>query len=395
MTPSSDPTGSSRGEETPAAGPPAADLSFARSGDGVLLVRLAGRWRLSLTLPSFSTAERQISEAKPRRLSFDVTQLGDWDSGLLTFLIDLVDFCTAQGIEVERGGLPTGVQRLLALATAVPERSGARQASVMPSWLARIGLGFMGARQPVLDMVDFIGQATIAFGRLARGRARFRRSDLLLLIQQAGADALGIVTLISFLVGTILAFVGAVQLQQFGAAIYVADLVGIAMVREMGAMMTAIVIAGRTGAAYAAQLGSMKVSQEIDALTTMGISPLEFLVLPRLLALCLMMPLLCLYADFVGILGGGAVGVGMLHLAPLVYYNQTAAAVHLGDLVGGVFKASVYGVLIALSGCLRGIQCGNSSSAVGDAATAAVVTGIVFVISACGLFSVVFYVLGI
>ena len=126
----------------------------------------------------------------------------------------------------------------------------------------------------------------------------------------------------------ILAFVGAVQLQQFGAAIYVADLVGIAMVREMGAMMTGIVMAGRTGAAYAAQLGTMKVTQEIDALTTMGISPLEFLVLPRMIALCLMMPLLCLYSDFVGILGGAAVGIGMLDLSPITYYQQTAAAVH-------------------------------------------------------------------
>jgi phospholipid/cholesterol/gamma-HCH transport system permease protein len=346
-------------------------------------------------LPPVSTVEHQLSDSAPRRIVFDSTRLGAWDSGLLTFLMDLDAVCARRGIQMDRNGLPTGVQRLLALAAAVPERAGARQESVAPSWLARIGLAFTGARQPILDMLGFIGEATAAFGSLLRGRARFRRSDLLLLIQQAGADALGIVTLISFLVGTILAFVGAVQLEQFGAAIYVADLVGIAMVREMGAMMTAIVIAGRTGAAYAAQLGSMKVTQEIDALTTMGISPLEFLVLPRMLALCLMMPLLCLYADFVGILGGGAVGVGMLHLAPLVYYRQTAAAVHLGDLVGGVFKASVYGVLIALSGCLRGIQCGNSSSAVGDAATAAVVTAIVFVISACGLFAVMFYVLGI
>ena len=370
-------------------------LSFDRAADGALVVRLAGAWQLSSTLPPVSTVERQLSDSAPRRIVFDSTRLGAWDSGLLTFLMDLDAVCARRGTQMDRSGLPTGVQRLLALAAAVPERTGARQATVAPSWLARIGLAFTGARQPILDMLGFIGDATAAFGSLLRGRARFRRSDLLLLIQQAGADALGIITLISFLVGTILAFVGAVQLQQFGAAIYVADLVGIAMVREMGAMMTAIVIAGRTGAAYAAQLGSMKVTQEIDALTTMGISPLEFLVLPRMLALCLMMPLLCLYADFVGILGGGAVGVGMLHLAPLVYYNQTAAAVHLGDLVGGVFKASVYGVLVALSGCLRGMQCGNSSSAVGDAATSAVVTGIVFIISACGLFAVMFYVLGI
>ena len=370
-------------------------LSLHRDADGTLVVRLAEAWRLSSALPPVSVVDRELSDPAPRRIVFDSTSLGDWDSGLLTFLTDLDALCSRRGIPVERHGLPTGVRRLLALAAAVPERAGARQESPAPSWLARVGLAFTGARQPLLDMLGFIGEATGAFADLLRGRARFRRSDLLLLIQQAGADALGIVTLISFLVGTILAFVGAVQLEQFGAAIYVADLVGIAMVREMGAMMTAIVIAGRTGAAYAAQLGSMKVTQEIDALTTMGISPLEFLVLTRMLALCLMMPLLCLYADFIGILGGGAVGVGMLHLAPLVYYRQTAAAVHIGDLVGGVFKASVYGVLIALSGCLRGVQCGNSSAAVGEAATSAVVTGIVLIISACGLFAVMFYVLGI
>jgi phospholipid/cholesterol/gamma-HCH transport system permease protein len=373
----------------------AAQVSLTRTSDATLLLRFSGPWQLRSELPAPAVVQREIESAPPRRVAFDAAALTAWDSGLLTFLIKVSELCQQRNIATDREGLPSGVRRLLALAEAVPERKGARQATKVPPWLARIGTAFLDARQPFLEMLDFIGQATMAFGKLLRRQARFRTSDLMLLIQQAGADALGIITLISFLVGTILAFVGAVQLQQFGAAIYVADLVGIAMVREMGAMMTAIVIAGRTGAAYAAQLGSMKVTQETDALTTMGISPLEFLVLPRMIALCLMMPLLCLYADLLGILGGAAVGVGMLHLAPLVYYNQTAAAVHIGDLVGGVFKASVYGVLIAISGCLRGMQCGNSSSAVGEAATAAVVTGIVFVISACGLFAVVFYVLGI
>ena len=186
-------------------------------------------------------------------------------------------------------------------------------------------------------------------------KARYRASDLFLLIQQCGAQALPIVTLISFLVGVILAFVGAVQLKQFGAQIYVADLVGIAMMREMGAMMTGIIMAGRTGAAFAAQLGTMKVTQEVDALTTAGFSPLEFLVLPRVMALILMMPLLCLYADFVGVIGGAVIGVGMLDLSWTTYFNETANAISLTDISGGVFKASVYGVLIALSGCLRGL----------------------------------------
>lgn len=245
------------------------------------------------------------------------------------------------------------------------------------------------------ELLSFVGDMAITFVRLFRMKARYRASDLFLLIQQCGPQALPIVTLISFLVGVILAFVGAVQLKQFGAQLYVANLVGVAMVREMGAMMTAILMAGRTGAAFAAQIGTMKVTQEIDAFTTLGLSPLEFLVLPRTVALILMMPLLCVYADVVGIAGGAAIGVGMLDLSWTTYVQQTVHAVSMRDLAGGVFKSGVYGVLIALAGCLRGLQSGTSSSAVGDAATSAVVSGIVAIIVACGVFAVVFYVLGI
>jgi len=370
-------------------------LSFSRDGDATLVAHLSGRWHLQRDMPSAAAVERELAATPPTRLTFDTAALGAWDSSLLTFAGDVTELCARRHVTVERDGLPTGAQRLLALAEAVPERQGARQGVTIPPWLGRIGLSVLAARAPVRAMLGFIGEITLALGRLARRRARFRVADLLLLIQQAGADALGIITLISFLVGLILAFVGAVQLEQFGAAIYVANLVGIAMVREMGAMMTGIVMAGRTGAAYAAQLGTMKVTQEVDALTTMGISPLDFLVLPRMIALCLMMPLLCVYSDVIGIVGGATVGVGMLKLPLRVYYDQTLAAVTVKDLAGGIFKASVYGVLIAVAGCLRGMQCGNSSSAVGDAATSAVVTGVVFIVSACGIFAVVFYVLGI
>jgi phospholipid/cholesterol/gamma-HCH transport system permease protein len=177
------------------------------------------------------------------------------------------------------------------------------------------------------EMIAFLGDATLAFARLLRGKARFRRADLVEIIQECGANALPIVTLISVLIGLILAFVGAVQLKQFGAQIYVADLVGIAMAREMGAIMTAIIMAGRTGAAFAAQLGTMQVNEEIDALSTLGLSPMDFLVLPRMLALILMMPLLCIYADLMGILGGAVVGIAMLDLTPVEYFVETQSVV--------------------------------------------------------------------
>jgi phospholipid/cholesterol/gamma-HCH transport system permease protein len=370
-------------------------LSLQHSGDA-LLVRLAGAWHLQDGLPSDAAVRQELERPlRPARIAFEAQTLTHWDSSVLTFLVAVSALCRERGIDMDRAGLPAGLRRLLELAEAVSERKGARKEAAEASLLERIGTATIGATASLAEMVSFVGEMTITFFRLLRMQARYRASDLFLLVQQCGAEALPIVTLISFLVGVILAFVGAVQLKQFGAQIYVADLVGIAMMREMGAMMTAIIMAGRTGAAFAAQLGTMKVSQEIDAFTTAGFSPLEFLVLPRTVALILMMPLLCLYSDFIGVLGGAAIGVGMLDLSWASYFHETANAIALGDVVGGVFKSAVYGVLIALAGCLRGLQCGNSSSAVGDAATSAVVTGIVAIIAACGTFAVIFYVLGI
>jgi len=371
-------------------------LNFRRTADDTLCVQLAGSWTIREELPVIAEVQQQLRTASPvRRLTFETQSLADWDSGLLTFLLNLTELCACSNIEVDRAGLPQGVQRLLALATAVPERTGARRETVRDPLLARIGQASIGALQASTDLLNFLGQAFLAFGNLLRGQARFRRADLAVVIQECGAQALPIVSLISFLVGLILAFVGAVQLRQFGAQIYVADLVGIAMAREMGAMMTGIVMAGRTGAAFAAQLGTMMVNEEIDALTTTGLSPMEFLVLPRMLALGLMVPLLCVYADLLGILGGALIGVGMLDLGLMEYYNQTRMALDLTTFVLGLIKATVFGMLVALAGCLRGMQCGRSAAAVGEATTSAVVTAIVWIIVADAILTVIYEVLGV
>jgi phospholipid/cholesterol/gamma-HCH transport system permease protein len=363
---------------------------------GDITLHLAGPWTLQGPLPPAREVESQLPAAgTAARLLFETGELAAWDSSLLTFLIAIEKLAKARGMTIDRAGLPTGVGRLLDLASAVPERAGARRSGAVAPWLQRVGTATISAGKATSEMIGFVGEAVMAFGKLFVGRARFRRSDLMLIIQDCGASALGIVTLISILVGLILAFVGAIQLEAFGAQIYVADLVGIATVREMGAMMTAIVMAGRTGAAFAAQLGTMQVNEEIDALATLGLSPMEFLVLPRMLALILMMPLLCIYADLMGILGGAVVGIGMLHLSPTLYITETQHAIGLVDIGVGVFKAGVFGVLIALAGCLRGMQCGRSASAVGLAATSAVVTGIVFIIATDGLFAVITNVLKI
>jgi phospholipid/cholesterol/gamma-HCH transport system permease protein len=369
---------------------------FQRENDSTLVVRLSGPWHLQSDMPSASLLVGELaSRPAPKRVSFDAGQLTRWDSGLIAFLTQTGEICRARGIADDRTGLPQGLRRLVELAEAVPEKKGARKESAKVPFFARVGDATIGYGLSISDFLSFLGELTIAFSKFSRRRARYRQVDLVEAIQQCGADAFGIVSLIAFLVGVILAFMGAVQLSQFGASIYVADLVGIGMVREMGAMMTAIIMSGRTGAAFAAKIGTMKVTQEVDALTTMGISPLEFLVLPRVLALIMMMPLLCLCADLMGIFGGLFVGVGMLDLSATNYMRETISTLTLANVFGGLVKATFYGALIAIAGCLRGFQCGNSSSAVGDAATQAVVMSIVMVVVACGLFAVVFNFLGI
>jgi phospholipid/cholesterol/gamma-HCH transport system permease protein len=371
-------------------------VSFSRVNDSTLLVTFAGPWHLNRDVPSLAVLRGQL-EGIPalKQLSFDTSRLTHWDSGLISFLVQTSAYCKGRGIDQDRNGLPDGLRRLLELAEAVPEKKGARSAAARVPFFHRIGDATLGYGLSVSDFMAFLGELAGAFGKFVRGKARYRRVDLVEVIQDCGSSAVGIVTLIAFLVGVILAFMGAVQLSQFGASIYVADLVGIGMVRDMGAIMTAIIMSGRTGASFAAKLGTMKVTQEIDALTTMGISPMEFLVLPRVIALVLMMPLLCLYADFLGIMGGLFVGVGMLGLSARSYMQETISTLTLTNLFGGLFKATFYGLLIAIAGCLRGFQCGNSSSAVGDAATQAVVMSIVMGVVACGLFAVVFNIIGI
>jgi phospholipid/cholesterol/gamma-HCH transport system permease protein len=363
--------------------------------EDTFLLRLAGRWRLADVLPGpDEIGHRLDGNSAIRRIRFDTEGITGWDSGLLVFLGKLVAESDRRRIECDRSGLPDGVRRLLALASAVPERKDVREGGRRPSWLARLGIEAVTAASQMRVTLAFLGDSFLAMLKLLRGQARFRRADLLVILQECGVEALGIVTLISFLVGVILAYVGAVQLRQFGAQIYVADLVGIAMTREMGAMMAAIIMAGRTGAAFAASLGTMQVNEEIDALTTLGISPIEFLVLPRMLALALMMPLLCVYADFVGILGGASVGVGMLDLGSVEYFVRSSQSIGVADVAAGLIKSGVFGVLVAVAGCMRGMECGRSSAAVGWAATSAVVTGIVLIIVSDATMTVLFNIIG-
>jgi phospholipid/cholesterol/gamma-HCH transport system permease protein len=363
---------------------------------GRLELRLTGEWRLRDGPPPSEPLLSEI-DATPatQHLVFDSRELGGWDTVLPTFLRGLIHHCQTRAIQVDQSGLPAGVRRLLELAEAAPQRDSEEEIYDEDSVLNYVGETTIDFWHGTPKALNFIGDCTIAFINTLRGRARYRRSDLGLMIQGAGPQALPIVSLISFLVGLILAYMGTNQLARFGAEIYIADLVGIGMVREVGALMTAIIIAGRTGAAYAAEIGTMQVNEEIDALKTLGISPVEFLVMPRLLALVLMIPLLTLYADLVGMLAGMTVAVTIFDISPFEYTVQTLRSMQLDHVLVGLSKSVVYGVCIAIAGCLRGIQCRRSAAAVGQATTSAVVTSIVFIVITASILTIIYQKLGI
>lgn len=364
--------------------------------DAVAALILAGDWDMdNAGRIAAEPILAEIRRANRPRLRFEGKNLGCWDSILMTFLIGLIEDCRADGREVDTAELPEGVRALLELAFAVPERTGARRGETRIPWLAQVGNSALGHWANAKAFTRFLGEVALALVAFATGRARFRRVDLWLNIQECGPSAVPIVTLISLLVGLILAFVGAVQLALFGAQLYIADLVALGMTREMGALMTAIIMSGRTGAAFAAQIGTMNVNMEISALRVMGFAPMEFLVLPRMLALILIMPVLCLYANFMGILGGGLVTISFFDVSLVQYLHRTREAVHLADFFVGISKCAVFGVLIALAGCLKGMQCGRSASAVGDAATSAVVAGIVFIVVSDSIITLICDRLGI
>jgi phospholipid/cholesterol/gamma-HCH transport system permease protein len=354
-----------------------------RMQDDALIVALMGDWSLERSQPRFDALvrEAQIDLANVRRLAFDADELGAWDTSLLIFLVQCQDVCDEHQLEFDTAGLPEQVPRLLALAHAVPERVQDEPAR-RKSFLARLGSVGIRVRNEFVAAVTFSGEVIIALAGLVTRRVHMRWRDFWVVVQDNSSGALPIVTLIAVLVGVIIAFLGVVVLARFGAGYYVSYLVGFGMLRELGALMTGIIIAGRTGAAFAAELGSMKITEEVDALTTLGIAPVEHLVLPRLLGLFVMMPLLTIYADFIGIAGGLGVSVLLLDLSLKQFLNGLLAAVTLPDALLGVFKGTLFGFIVGIAGCMKGLQAGSDARAVGRAATSAVVLGITGIIAA-------------
>ena len=371
-------------------------LDFFIQNDHSLCLKISGSWDLQDNLPSMELVERYIDENSPARtLVFESSELKSWDSSLLIFISRVIDLANNRGIQVDLSSLPHGVRKLQDMANAIPPIEDTGRHSDKENPLAEIGITFMKLAGDFPKGLHFIGEVILSFIRLVRGKAQFRTRDLFLVMEQVGPNALPIVSLVSFLVGLILAYMGAAQLERVGVEIYIADLVAIGMIREVGALMTGIIIAGRTGASFAAELGTMQVNEEIDAFKTLGISTVDFLVLPRILALMLMIPLLTLYSGLVGTLAGMFIGITVFDISFFEYYQQTLRALDMKQFWVGIFKGSVYGMVIAISGCLRGIQCGRSAQAVGEATTSAVVTSIVYIVITASAITVVLYKLGI
>jgi len=358
---------------------------------GAATIALGGAWNLKGAVrPKSAATLHEVESAEGiTRIRCVAQDLGTWDSSLLLFLTEVDEWCHKHQVALDLRDLPEGVGSLIALAKAVPEAETKSRRAGHVSFVAQIGNWAIGQAGAFTAAAAFIGECVLSLRRIIAGKGKVDWRLFWLTMQESGAQALPIVGLISFLTGLILAFVASIQLRQFGAGIYVANLVAVAMAREMGAIMTGVIMAGRTGAAFAAQIGSMKVSEEIDALDTLAISPMDFLVTPRVVALFLMMPLLGFYALLMGIAGGAVVGLGVLNITLLQYWNQTVGSMGLEDIMTGVVKAGVFGVIVALTGCQRGMNCQNNAAAVGNAATSAVVLAITWIVASDAIIDVV------
>jgi phospholipid/cholesterol/gamma-HCH transport system permease protein len=363
---------------------------------GSLFARIEDAPAAESAARSLSMFEEAVSSLPARaRVSISGGESLQVDVLLTSWLFGVAKRCHDRDLVLSLGDLPEQIGRQISLALSVPERKGASRVPQQRSLMESIGRGTVALGDNLVGWLEFIGELIVAVWLFVRRRARVPVRDIWVTLDECGPGALPIVTLISTLVGVILAFIGAQQLRQFGAQIYVANLVSVAMLREMGAVMAGVIMAGRTGAAFAAQLGTMQVNEEIDALKTLGISPMQYLVVPRVVALIVMMPMLCLYADLLGIFGGAFVSALTMDISLVQFFHQAATAVHLSDLWLGVCKSCIFGILIAVAGCISGIRCGRSASAVGVAVTSAVVSGIVAIVLSDAIFAIITEVLGV
>jgi phospholipid/cholesterol/gamma-HCH transport system permease protein len=359
---------------------------------GTLTLIMTGRWDSDTTGTWWHHGQRMLAQSKPRRVVIDASGVSYCDGAGVAFLVDLQQWQARTGGDFAIQGLPEEFRRLLDIYGRISiDRPTGRRREVL-SLVERVGEAAVRLWQDVHALLSFVGELALTLLRAARHPGLVRWRDAWLVAEQAGANALPLIALIGLLLGLILAFQSAIPMRRFGADIFVANLIGLGMLREMGPLITAIILAGRSGSAFAAELGTMKVREEIDALSTMGLEPVRFLVLPRVLAAVAMTPLLTVFANLFGLIGG-AIVMRSLGYPLITYVNQILSAVTVGDLLGGLIKSLAYGIVVAAIGCLRGLQAKTGASAVGQSTTSAVVSGIVLIAIVDGIFAIVFYAL--
>ncbi len=356
-----------------------------------VLISLSGDWVARRDGVAFDAAVKIVGPGV-RSVTFNAGKLGHWDSGLIAFLFTLRQATNRTGAEFHDDGLPAPAQRLLKLAA---NPVAPRTTSPLCPFLDRTGLRAIAVWREGVEATALSGNVFLRAAASLRGRAAMRLGDLVVEMHGAGLAALPIVTVVSALVGGILAFIGATELRKLGAGSYVANLVAIGMVREMAAMMTAIIMAGRTGGAYAATVAAMQGAEEIDALRAMGIEVFDYLILPRMLALTAMMPILYLYSCVVGMVGGLCVGAATLNVTATSFFIQAQRALTGAELAIGLTKSLCFGAFIAIVACHVGLRADRSAAAVGTSATKAVVVGIVGVIALDAIFDLCASVLGV
>lgn len=355
------------------------------------VVKVGGDWLLSEPVPAWTDLMGEVATKSVRILPGD---LGRWDTSLVLFLAHVQTWCAESKCDFHDETLPENLLLLLRQITEAGVPKPVAEVALASPWALTKAAVFHWTDQ-VKEWLSFVGECTVGFLGAVRNPRRFRWLDCLVEMQNCWASSLPIVGLVSFLVGVILAFQAAVERRQFGAAIFVADLVGLAVVREMGPMMAAMIAAGGTGAGFAAQLGNMKLDEEIDALETLGISSVDFLALPRLLAATIMLPILVVYANVLGILGGLFVSATMLDIPASAYWIETKGRLGWLDVGGGLLKSVFFGSAVGLAGCLRGMRCERSAAGVGRATSSAAVTGMLLIVLADAVFALVFNALGI
>jgi phospholipid/cholesterol/gamma-HCH transport system permease protein len=362
--------------------------------DGVVAIAIEGRLDSNTTGRIWRQATETVATAKARSVTVDASQVDYCDGSGIALFVHLLNVQREAGGQLEIHGLRPEFQGLLEESDLGDLEQLESQRRPKTNLAEDVGRAVVGFWEDTQSLIGFVGELVSALGRAAMHPKSVRWRDVVRVAETAGVNALPIIVLVSFLMGVIMAFQGAISLRRFGADIFVANLVGLAMLRELGPLMTAIILAGRSGSAFAAELGTMTVREEIDALKTMGLDPVRFLVVTRVIAAVVMTPLLTVFADLLGLIGG-AVIMRSFGIPLVTFYHQVQYQVTYGSFVGGLVKSFVFGILVAAIGCLRGLQTTTGASAVGESTTRAVVSGIVLIVITDGIFSVVYYYLNV